>query len=1415
MPPSKKPIRMVCRGVCLNCPTDLMPQSKFAILENVRSWTDGVIESRTGLTAIANVITSSTVVHSVRRLNDDVAGGFVRVVGTGTKMATGTTSFTSRSTGYSGNPLGLLPLRPDQSPNPWMYVSDSSKMNKVLQAGTVHSIGVPAPTAAPTAVLGPPVFSNKESFDSYANTAALQAVWKAGGDAADPTLELRVDPASVTVNRILYDTGSTGWCSIQPDNIFGVNPGMFLNLDNAGANEIVIVENVYSGSTATTIGAIIYDSGSSGLCSITLVAPVKQIRTNSLLRIAGAETVRVLSVTPGPEGTECLRCSTTGTRAATNSIQAITSFRCYTAATIVAAEQVRSRVMQSVCTHSTGKGTLTLTAPLDFSIFSSVLATQSNDYIHAGVWVSDMANLVEGKIYFDVNIREELVTSGDFLPGSDSDWTKGTGWVIGTTGVATKTAGTASDLEQDISVIEGVTYDVVYSLTITAGSIFARVGGTDGIVRDMDGVPRDNSAFTETIKAGSGATLRLEFVADSSFAGIIDVVSVKEQAFAENYYFYSFRPGDLTPVIKGTATVLANDNTLTRNELVERENKRARAAQQAAIQARDERIAREGGRWKDVAYTATETYIVIDPAIERRNRQMIGLFGANPANLPDPGREESREVTRYRSERDLSPLPEIPLERFLQPIDPGPLENEPGGTMAYAVHQEQIGTGDAQWFEMKFRFADLTRVGTDQSRTLEDVALTRVEFEITADTTFRVDSIYTEGGFGPDMGTLGMPYLYRYRARVSTTGARSNPSPVMRAGIQAFREQMVVTLANHPTAEVDKLDIERFGGNLADWHYVGTVADGSSPAFTDTFADDTIVVNGPLSVGNFQPWAVIDSPVSGTGTTVAGTSLHDSGSPFNTSWAPGTMIKINGIKHVIYRVRSTSLLETVQNAGSGSSPVWEVDEPVLLQQSLHGLFGPLEGIVFGCGDAKNPGRLYWMNPNSFDSTRDSNWVDVTSPSEPLQNGVIWDGRGYVWSTERLFAIFPALGQLIPFRIVEVPSGRGLFAKWAFTGQSAGEGPKVWYLAKDGIYEWDGGESVSITDDDLYPLFPHEGIAGVAVNGFNPPDFTDTNDLRLSYHNKWLYFDYNDTGGARRTLACFLPTRAWFPDVYTPGVVVHYGEEGDGITTLLAGGEDATTSKIYTVTGTVDGSTNISAHVRTGAMDGGDPRTGKFYSDFILDTDTDGENVVCTLGFDHYASTLGTFSINNSTRARVQTDINSGDGKYAFNIALDMTWATSSTSPKIYFWEPWIEVTSDILADWITQETSHGLPGFQHIRDVYIELISSANVSFIVDVDDQEVITPQTYTIASTGGARRKVYVPVGILKGKIFNYHLSSANPFRLFANGCEVRVKSWGDGSSYQIVRPFGDPQSSVGGPNSSRGLEGLQSALSALTKD
>ena len=118
----------------------------------------------------------------------------------------------------------------------------------------------------------------------------------------------------------------------------------------------------------------------------------------------------------------------------------------------------------------------------------------------------------------DFMLGSELVTNGAFA--ADTDWTKGTGWTI-SGGTATHGTGTASDIEQSISVTENTYYRVSVTTTgITAGSVTPKVGGTSGTAITT------NTTTTETIRCGSGSLI--EFTATSDFDGDLDDVTVKE-----------------------------------------------------------------------------------------------------------------------------------------------------------------------------------------------------------------------------------------------------------------------------------------------------------------------------------------------------------------------------------------------------------------------------------------------------------------------------------------------------------------------------------------------------------------------------------------------------------------------------------------------------------------------------------------------------------------------------------------------------------------------------------------------------------------------------------------------------------------------------------------------------------------------
>ncbi|MDD5627182.1 MAG: hypothetical protein PHW01_04225, partial [Patescibacteria group bacterium] len=113
----------------------------------------------------------------------------------------------------------------------------------------------------------------------------------------------------------------------------------------------------------------------------------------------------------------------------------------------------------------------------------------------------------------------DLVTNGTF--GSDANWDKGTGWTIAG-GVATKVAGTASNLSQDLGEAASKMYHITFDYTRTAGTLTVSIGGVT-----------HSTSFASDTGAGniyvySSGTGDLTFIADATFAGTVDNVVVKE-----------------------------------------------------------------------------------------------------------------------------------------------------------------------------------------------------------------------------------------------------------------------------------------------------------------------------------------------------------------------------------------------------------------------------------------------------------------------------------------------------------------------------------------------------------------------------------------------------------------------------------------------------------------------------------------------------------------------------------------------------------------------------------------------------------------------------------------------------------------------------------------------------------------------
>ena len=105
----------------------------------------------------------------------------------------------------------------------------------------------------------------------------------------------------------------------------------------------------------------------------------------------------------------------------------------------------------------------------------------------------------------------------------DTDWVKGTGWVIASG--ATKTAGVLSSLEQPVSFVELTTYVVAYTVaSMTAGTLTAKLIGGTGV----SGVAiTANGSYEELILAKAG-NVDFHLEADTLFDGVVTNVSIFE-----------------------------------------------------------------------------------------------------------------------------------------------------------------------------------------------------------------------------------------------------------------------------------------------------------------------------------------------------------------------------------------------------------------------------------------------------------------------------------------------------------------------------------------------------------------------------------------------------------------------------------------------------------------------------------------------------------------------------------------------------------------------------------------------------------------------------------------------------------------------------------------------------------------------
>jgi hypothetical protein len=623
-------------------------------------------------------------------------------------------------------------------------------------------------------------------------------------------------------------------------------------------------------------------------------------------------------------------------------------------------------------------------------------------------------------------------------------------------------------------------------------------------------------------------------------------------------------------------------------------------------------------------------------------------------------------------------------------------------------------------------------------------------------------------------GLLNGDYQWIFAYRRVQTGARSNPSAATRNTIT----QPATTLTNEsatmtlPLTPLDPVtgtndtnvvvDVYRFGGTVLRWALVGTGPGGS--AFTDNLPDLQLLAapspptatdpsTGLTRFNLFRPFVTQDVARSGTGVVSQpfGNGVWmlawASGPAFNVDWLPGSTIYINGKAFTVYQLRDNADLEIAQDATGSLTPGqvvnWSLPAGTLTAGQplphLWGVYGVGQGAsyLFACGDPNGPGTLYWTNGNDPDSTDVVNNIQVTSPSEKLQTGCIYNGKPYCWSTERQFEVFPSLTVFGQFTTQEIAGARGCLLEWSLSVQSNGLADQsVSWRGNDGIYDWSAGGGLRRMTDDLYPFFPHDDAPGIApetimpfigANSANPENVGNLDDAQPKYHRTcWfqgmLFYDFvaqtTPQGNTFSTLVWDdVEVKGWVSlDQTWPGDTTQPQARG-----IQIGGNSLQVSHGGTVFDYFGYTRGFSTRVITPAFDQGDPRGYKLYGDYWLDCTPLAALAINPLTNYHRTSLALNVVAPSPTRGEYTLEFldfvnNNGIGFLGPTLGLDIRWIApdGQFGSSLNQWGPSFVPKPEPIGNRPSDRSDDGWPQAKFLRGMVLEA-NTEGVAYNLDI----------------------------------------------------------------------------------------------------
>ena len=728
----------------------------------------------------------------------------------------------------------------------------------------------------------------------------------------------------------------------------------------------------------------------------------------------------------------------------------------------------------------------------------------------------------------------------------------------------------------------------------------------------------------------------------------------------------------------------------------------------------------------------------------------------------------------------------------------------------------QLGPGYGAWTEfgiigLPLHRRDFRRIGTDTTRSWGTVTGLVIVAQVSTNTeiTIWLDDIYLTGGAGLDSSLLGLtPYDFRYRNYDPRTGAKSNPSPIQANGyrLDSLRQGIVISPPPYGDSNI-RQQVFRRGGTLGTtWYYVGVnTVDGGT--VTDTQSDSAVQANAaivPFEIDNDQPITTVNS----VGTTVLAQPLvaiwgpvmdilYGCGDPYRAGelyWCKPTQLDS---WPAAYHVEACPPSEELMNGFAISSqpfvfsrerlfsiyPNLTDASQVTIQPTActHGLVGRWAFAVGpgGCFFAAKDG-VYVTSGGAEQSISDNDIrdlfqgisrngylpVDFNFPNEirlAVHNNELWlryrDTSGGI--TVFVYAIIYQFWRAAPLgqQISALYSDSGTTIKQLlFGGMSSGKS-----------YTYSG------TTDDGLP------ITAVARTGAL---------TQGSPREHKLYGDFTidaDLQGNTVTVTPYINTESTqlTPTVLNTGVgrQRYYGDLGATLGRNLTLDISWTTSGSPPVIWNGGPSYAVQPHTTETRVTNWDTQgalANKKVKGIKIEANTFGVAKQINLQAD--GSTFQTITMQTSDRQVKEFSFPQQEGRV-------LRMRPGDTVDWILYQLRWIfDEEPQFLTRWETQETSNGIEGWQYPLYGHVAIRSTDVVTLtIISFDQSGGSITNAYPIASTGGAKQKLFIGFSVQKGIMFKYTVTSPTAFYLYREETEFWMMPWGGGRS-RVIHPFGD---------------------------